>query len=69
MKRRSSLLDKVDGALFAFAGASAVWLAYLLFKEGIRPGGQLLLLIPFWVVVAAGSRRQRCADEATFRLP
>jgi hypothetical protein len=51
MERRSSLLDKADGALFAFAGASAVWLAYLLFKEGIRPGWQLLLLIPFWVVV------------------
>jgi hypothetical protein len=28
MERRSSLLDKVDGALFAFAGASAGWLAY-----------------------------------------
>ena len=51
MERRFSLLDKVDGALFAFAGASAVWLAYLLFREGIRPGWQLLLLIPFWVVV------------------
>jgi len=45
------LLDIADGALFAFAGASAVWLAYLLLKEGISPGWQSLLLIPFWVVV------------------
>jgi hypothetical protein len=51
MERRPSLLGKIDGALFAFAGASAVWLAYLLLKEGIRPGWQSLLLIPFWVVV------------------
>ena len=51
MERRPSLLDTVDGALFAFAGASAVWLAYLLLTEGLSAGWQLLLLIPFWVVV------------------
>lgn len=50
-EKRPSLLDIVDGTLFAFAGASAVWLAYLLLKEGISPGWQSLLLIPFWVVV------------------
>ena len=50
-EKRPSLLDIADGALFAFAGASAVWLAYLLLKEGISPGWQSLLLIPFWVVV------------------
>jgi hypothetical protein len=51
MERRPSPLDTVDGVLFAFAGASAVWLAYLLLTEGLSAGWQLLLLIPFWVVV------------------
>jgi hypothetical protein len=44
-------MEKVDGALFTFAGLSTAWLAYLLLDEGIRPGWQSLLLIPFWVVV------------------
>ena len=48
MERRPSPLDTVDGVLFAFAGASAVWLAYLLLTEGLSAGWQLLLLIPFW---------------------
>ena len=51
MERRATLLEKVDGALFTFAGVSAVWLAYLLLDLGIRLGWQSLLLIPFWVVV------------------
>jgi hypothetical protein len=51
MERRATLLEKVDGALFTFAGLSAVWLAYLLLDQGIRLGWQSLLLIPFWVVV------------------
>lgn len=50
-ERRATLLDRVDGALFTFAGVSAVWLAYLLLDRGIRLGWQSLLLIPFWVVV------------------
>jgi LssY C-terminus len=51
MERRATLMEKVDGALFTFAGLSAVWLAYLLLDQGIRFGWQSLLLIPFWVVV------------------
>ncbi len=45
------LLDRIDGVLFAFAGMSALWLAYLLLREGVRPGWPLLLLVAFWVVV------------------
>lgn len=42
----------LDGALFAVAGVSAVWLAWLLFQAGLGAGWQLLLLIPFWLLVA-----------------
>jgi hypothetical protein len=48
---RSSFTDKVDGLLFAFAGLSTVWLAYLVFKEGFRPGWPMLLLVVFWVLL------------------
>jgi hypothetical protein len=48
---RSSFADKVDGLLFAFAGLSTVWLAYLVFKEGFRPGWPMLLLVVFWVLL------------------
>ena len=48
---RSSFADKVDGLLFAFAGLSTVWLAYLVFKEGIQPGWPILLLVVFWVLL------------------
>jgi LssY C-terminus len=41
----------VDGVLFAFAGVSTVWLAYLLLREGVQPGWPLLLLVGFWLVV------------------
>ena len=51
-ERRASPLAKVDGALFAFAGVSAIWLAYLLLREGVTPGWPSLLLIVFWVVVS-----------------
>ncbi len=44
-------MDKIDGALFAFAGLSVIWLAYLLLVQGIRPGWPMLLLVLFWVVV------------------
>jgi hypothetical protein len=50
-EHRVSLLDRLDAALFAFAGLAAVWLAYLLVKEGVKWGWQSLLLIVFWVVV------------------
>ncbi len=45
-----SVAEKLDGLLFAFAGVSAVWLAYLLLIEGVRPGWPMLLLVVFWVV-------------------
>jgi LssY C-terminus len=48
---RSSFTDRVDGLLFAFAGLSTIWLAYLVFKEGIQPGWPMLLLVVFWVLL------------------
>jgi len=48
---RSRLLRRVDGLLFGFAGAAAVWLAYLLVRLGVHPGWPLLLLLPFWLLV------------------
>ena len=43
--------DKVDAALFAFAGLATIWLGYLLVREGTRPGWQLLLLVVFWILL------------------
>jgi hypothetical protein len=50
-ERRPSVMDVVDGVLFAFAGVATIWLAYLVFRESIRPGWPLLLLIVFWVLL------------------
>jgi LssY C-terminus len=50
-ERRPSVMDVLDGALFAFAGLSTVWLAYLVFKASIKPGWPMLLLIVFWVLL------------------
>ena len=50
-ERRSTVLDKVDGLLFAFAGLATIWLAYLVFREGIQPGWPMLLLVVFWVLL------------------
>lgn len=44
-------MEKIDGALFVFAGLASVWLAYLLIKEGVRPGWPVLLLIAFWILL------------------
>ena len=44
-------MDMLDGALFLFAGLATIWLAYLVFKEGIRPGWPMLLLVVFWVLL------------------
>ena len=41
----------VDGVLFAFAGLSTIWLAYLVFRASIQPGWPMLLLIVFWVLL------------------
>jgi hypothetical protein len=50
-ERRPSLLDMVDGMLFGFAGLATLWLAYLVFREGIEPGWPMLLLVVFWVLL------------------
>ena len=50
-ERRPSVMDVVDGLLFAFAGLATIWLAYLVVKESIRPGWPLLLLVVFWVLL------------------
>jgi hypothetical protein len=50
-ERRPSVMDMVDGVLFAFAGLATIWLAYLVFRASIRPGWPMLLLIVFWVLL------------------
>ena len=44
-------MDRLDAALFTFAGLAVLWLAYLLIREGVRPGWRLLLLVVFWMLV------------------
>ena len=43
-------MDKIDAAVFAFAGLAAIWLGFLLLQQGIRPGWPLLLLVAFWIL-------------------
>lgn len=43
-------MDRIDSAIFAFAGLASLWLAYLLIREGVRPGWPMLLLVAFWVL-------------------
>ena len=43
-------MDKVDAALFVFAGVSAVWLGYLLLRETARLGWQTPLVVVFWLL-------------------
>jgi hypothetical protein len=50
-ERRPSVMDVMDGVLFAFAGLATIWLAYLVFRESIRPGWPMLLLVVFWVLL------------------
>lgn len=50
VRRRSGLMDRIDSAIFAFAGLASLWLAYLLIREGVRPGWPMLLLVAFWVL-------------------
>ncbi len=49
--RPVAMLVRLDAALFAFAGLSTLWLAYLLVRESVRPGWPLLLLVVFWVLL------------------
>lgn len=50
--RPGGLLARLDAAFFVFAGLAAAWLAYLILREGIRPGWPLLLVVVFWALVA-----------------
>ncbi|MDN5771868.1 MAG: LssY C-terminal domain-containing protein, partial [Microlunatus sp.] len=50
VRRPLGLMDKIDGVLFAFAGLASIWLAYLLLRQGVRPGWPLLLLVVFWLL-------------------
>lgn len=50
IRRRSGVLDKIDAVCFAFAGLAALWLAFLLLEQGVRPGWPLLLLVAFWIL-------------------
>ena len=47
----TAMLNRLDTALFAFAGLSTLWLAYLLVRESVQPGWPLLLLVLFWVLL------------------
>jgi LssY C-terminus len=50
-ERRPSVMDMIDGILFAFAGLATIWLAYLVLREGVQPGWPMLLLLVFWVLL------------------
>jgi hypothetical protein len=50
-ERRPTVMDMLDGLLFAFAGLATIWLAYLVARESIQPGWPVLLLIVFWVLL------------------
>lgn len=45
-------LARIDTALFIIGALAAIWLAYLTFVEGIRPGWPMLLMVVFWGLVA-----------------
>lgn len=49
-ERRLTLANRVDAFLFVFAGLAAVWLGYLLIREGVRSTSRSLILILFWVL-------------------
>ena len=42
----------LDALLFGFAGVSAVWLAYLVARETLRPNWHVLLVVVLWGLVA-----------------
>ena len=45
-------MGRIDAVFFTFSALSASWLAYLLLKDGVRPGWPWLLLLVFWVFVS-----------------
>ena len=51
-ERRGSTMARIDAVFFTFSALSAIWLAFLLLKDGVRPGWPWLLLLVFWVFVS-----------------
>ncbi len=47
-----STMGALDTVLFVFAGAASFWLAWLVLVSSLDPGWQLLMLVPFWGLVA-----------------
>ncbi len=45
-------MGRIDAVFFTFSALSASWLAFLLLKDGVRPGWPWLLLLVFWVFVS-----------------
>ena len=51
-ERRISTMGRIDAVFFTFSALSASWLAFLLLRDGVRPGWPWLLLVVFWVFVS-----------------
>ena len=51
-ERPISTMGRIDAVFFTFSALSASWLAFLLLKDGVRPGWPWLLLLVFWVFVS-----------------
>src|SRR3954470_18669302 len=49
---RHSTMGRFDTLLFVFAGAASFWLAYLVLVSSLQANWQLLMLVPFWLLVA-----------------
>ncbi|MQW76377.1 hypothetical protein GHK92_10855 [Nocardioides sp. dk4132] len=47
--RSRSWSEVLDGWLFALSGVIGVWFAYVLLRDGVRPGWPTLLLLVFWL--------------------
>jgi hypothetical protein len=50
--RAQRWLARLDAAFSVLGGLASVWLAYLILREGITLGWQVLLVLVFWVLVA-----------------
>jgi hypothetical protein len=47
-----STMGRIDAFFFGFSCLAALWLAYLLLKDGLQPGWPWLLLLVFWLFVS-----------------
>lgn len=45
-------MARIDAVFFTFSALSAMWVAFLLLENGVRPGWPWLLLLVFWVFVS-----------------